>query len=85
MNSCLDSWYQYIDDIVAYLLLHLFISIKLVMLCAEHNSIYADGVVVIIIFYSHLTFCIRAQIGHLLTLTAYFRQNIQQSVGQIQT
>ena len=84
LNAFLDTGNQDVDDVVAYLLQHGLIAVKLVMLGGEHDGVDAQRAVVFTVFYRHLAFGVRTQISHLATLFTDGGQFDEQTVGQVE-
>ena len=79
----LDTWYENIDHIVLYLLLHTFIGIKLVVLCGNDDCVYALRNSTLAVLYCYLTLGIRTQVCHHFALLANLRQSTHNEMGQV--
>jgi len=73
-----------VDHIFANDLQHLFILIKIVVLCGQYDGVYTYRAVVIRILNGYLRFGIGTQISHHLTGLANSGQLLQQLVRQIE-
>ncbi len=85
---------KYIAHICAYLVEHQPVGLglrgcivggdKLVVLCGNHNRMYAYRLITGVVLYSNLALGIRAQIGHLAALPAYFSKLHKKNMAEIQ-
>ena len=88
-----DTRHQDCNDILSYLVQHLPVGFflvavgrldKLVMLCGNHNRVYANRFPVIVIFNRHLAFGIGTQVRHFFAFASYFGQYTQDFVAEVE-
>ena len=68
---CQYSWNQDRNDIRLYFFQHFFfIGIKIVVLGRDYYGVNSQRLILIIVFYGHLRFCIRTQIGNRIVFSS---------------
>ena len=68
-------------NVVRYLVLHFFFRREIIVLCADHDSVYTRRLILVAIFQSYLALGVRPKISHFLALAANSGE-LEQQLGE---
>ena len=79
------AWYQYLTHVLGYLLLHGLVGVELIVLCGEHDGVYALWLSLVGVLHCHLALGVGTQVSHHLAFAPYLCQHHQQTVCQVES